>query len=78
MDARLFEDQARANWDQIRAQEAQIRADMNRMNERLTVDIQRVDAQYRADIRRVSREMEEMDDDMRDIGRRMSDNVFGV
>ncbi|KAG6354924.1 hypothetical protein INS49_004005 [Diaporthe citri] len=78
VDAQLVKDQARVYWDQIRAEEAQVRADTHRMSERLRVDIQRVDAHYRAQIRRAEREMQEMDEDMRDIGWRMSDTVFGI
>lgn len=73
-----MEDQARAYWGQIRAEQAQIRADKNRMNDRLRVDIGRVDAHYRAQIRRVEREMQEIDEDMLGIDWRMSDTVFGI
>lgn len=53
VDAQLLDDQARVYWVQIRAEEAQISARMHRENERLTIDIQRVDAHYRAQMRRV-------------------------
>ncbi|KAK7701715.1 hypothetical protein SLS64_010163 [Diaporthe eres] len=64
VDAQLMGDQARVYGDQIRAQEAQAGADTHRMNERLRVDLQRINAQYWARIRRVEREMHEMDEDM--------------
>lgn len=67
VDAQLLDDQARAYWAQIRAEEAQISARMNRENDRLTIDIQRVDAHYRAQMRRVEGEMREMDEDMQNI-----------
>lgn len=73
-----MEDQAKAYWGHIRAEEAQIRADRNRMSERLRVDIGRVDAHYRAQIRRVGREMQEIDEDMLGIDWRLGDTVFGI
>lgn len=67
VDAQLLDDQARVHRVQIRAEEAQISARMHRENERLTIDIQRVDAHYRAQMRRVEGEMREMDEDMQNI-----------
>lgn len=67
VDAQLLDDQARVHWVQIRAEEAQISAEMHRQKEQLRIDIQRVDAHYRAQMRRVEGEMREMDEDMRNI-----------
>lgn len=67
VDAQLLDDQARVHWAQIRAEEAQISAEMHRTNERVRIDIQRVDAHYRAQMQRVEGEMREMDEDMRNI-----------
>lgn len=78
VDAQLMEDQARVYWGQIRAEEAQGRADRHRMRERLRVDMQRINAHYTAKIRRVEREMQEMDADMRVIDWNMGDTVFGI
>lgn len=78
VDAQLMEDQARAYWDQIRAEEAQVRADTHRMNERLRVDIQRIDASHRAQIRRLEREVQAIGEDMLGINWRMGDTVFHI
>lgn len=67
VDAQLFDDQARVSWSQIRAHKAQLIATRERMSEILRIDIQRIDAHHRAQMRRVAREIQEMDEDMRNI-----------
>lgn len=67
VDAQLLDEQAKVHRVQTRAEEAQFSARMHRENERLTTDIQRVDAHYRAQMRRVEGEMREMEEDMQNI-----------
>ena len=61
--------------DQIRAIDAQLRADTHRMNERLRIDKQRIDAHFRAGLQRVQNGIQQMDRDMREIDWHIDDIV---
>lgn len=59
-----MDDQARAQWVQAKAHDAQVRANIRLLNAELRIDKQRIDAHYRAELQRLEDQTEEISRDM--------------
>lgn len=63
-DVQSMDDQARAEWIQVKAQDAQVKANIRLLEAELRNDKQRIDAYYRAELRRLEDEVKEISQDM--------------